>query len=523
MPRERLWLYGFIVLLLPAALLVNLGTMTFIDDESIRALVALEMDLSGNYLVPTLNGEPYYNKPPLYNWFLLLWFNLFGEFSESASRSATVFCLLGFAATVYRFSRCFFDVKFSFLNAFFLITCGRILIYDSMFGLIDLGFSWLTFTAFMLIYTQYEKRNFYALFLLTYLLTAAGFLMKGLPSLVFQAGSLLAFFIWKKDFKRLFSPAHFAGIGLFFLLTGAYYFAYAQYNSVSTIFETLLFESSRRTAAEHGLAETLLHFFTFPGEVVFHFLPWTLMVILFFQKGIVRTLRANDFITFCLLFFCVNIFVYWISVEVYPRYLFMLLPLLFTPLLYLYFREGENSQKIKVIHIVLGVLHIVLISLLILPLFLERTAGTPLLYRKSIGTALAALVLFLLFLQFKKERLLLTVAILLIARLAFNWFVIPDRYAEDRGTQLKLSSVEFGEKYKGKPLYILEYAPVQLTNSFYITRTSGDFLRRIPKATDTQGVYLTEKSKKILPPFEVRGRVIVRGRAEEVLVVKRNK
>ncbi|MEO1712743.1 MAG: hypothetical protein AAFU60_05350, partial [Bacteroidota bacterium] len=58
-----------LVVLLPA-LCVHLGILTYIDDEAIRALVALEMNLSQDYITPTLSGDLYFNKPPLYNWFL---------------------------------------------------------------------------------------------------------------------------------------------------------------------------------------------------------------------------------------------------------------------------------------------------------------------------------------------------------------------------------------------------------------------------------------------------------------------
>ena len=510
--REKIWFYGFLSLLLPAALLTDLGLMTFIDDESIRALVALEMDISGNYIVPTLHGEPYYNKPPLYNWFLLLWFRLFGGYTEWASRSATVFCLIGYATTVFYFTRRYFNDKIAVLNALFLLTCGRILIYDSMLGLIDPAYSWLTFTGFMLLFTQYEKRNFYALFLLTYLITAAGFMMKGLPSLVFQAGSLVAFFIWKKDFKKLFTPAHFAGIALFILLTGAYYFAYARYHSLTTVFTTLIFESSRRTAAEHGFGETLLHLFTFPFEFIYHFLPWTFLVLLFWQKNIVKILRARPFLIFCLLMFFVNILVYWWSVQVYPRYLFMLLPLIFTPLLYLYFAEKEESFKLKTIHFFLGIICAAVALLLFLPLFLERTAGVPFLYPKSIGAGIVALFLCRLFIKFKKERLLLTVAVLLVGRLGFDWFVLPDRHAEDWGTRVRTESATFGEHYQDRPLYILSEAPVQVTNSFYISRAAGKPVRYLDRAYDRSGVYLAHKKRKYLPPFTLRGTVAVRSR-----------
>ena len=48
----RHWLYLAALVLLAPALLINLGLMTFIDDEGIRSLVALEMKFSGNYITP---------------------------------------------------------------------------------------------------------------------------------------------------------------------------------------------------------------------------------------------------------------------------------------------------------------------------------------------------------------------------------------------------------------------------------------------------------------------------------------
>ena len=66
--RQRYIFYGVILVLLLPALLINLGLLTLINDEAIRGLVALEMQISGNYITPTLNGAFYYNKPPLYNW-----------------------------------------------------------------------------------------------------------------------------------------------------------------------------------------------------------------------------------------------------------------------------------------------------------------------------------------------------------------------------------------------------------------------------------------------------------------------
>ncbi|MBK6947213.1 MAG: glycosyltransferase family 39 protein [Haliscomenobacter sp.] len=104
--------------------------MTFIDDEAIRALVALEMDLSGNYITPTLHGAFYYNKPPLFNWILLLFFRLSGQFDELTARLPTVLALLGYGLTVFLGFRKQYSLRTGFLAAFTLITCGRILFWD---------------------------------------------------------------------------------------------------------------------------------------------------------------------------------------------------------------------------------------------------------------------------------------------------------------------------------------------------------------------------------------------------------
>lgn len=509
--QQQYLFFGFILLLLFPALLINLGVIPFIDDEALRALIALEMDLSGNYITPTVNGEYYYNKPPLYNWFLLLWFKAFGTYNEFVSRLATIFCLLGYAATIFYFSKKHYSTKFAFLNALFLITCGRILIYDSMLGLIDIGFSWLTFSAFMIVYHQYEKRNFYALFIFTYLLTAAGFLMKGLPSLVFQAGTLLAFFIYKKDFKQLFSLAHITGLSLFLITVGSYYLAYSQYNSLETVFNTLLFESSRRTASSHGMGSTILHLFTFPFEVIYHFLPWTVLVLLFFQKGIRKILASEPFIIFCLLIFFANILVYWISVQVYPRYLFMHLPLLFTSLLFLYFRREQNTKGHFIIHIILGLLCGGLFIAVLAPLFLEQTANTPFLYLKVIGLSLTIGGLSYLFLKKKQERLLITVAVLLIARLALNWFVIPDRYVVDWGSTVKETSVEIGVKFKDRAFFLHPKTLMQPTNSFYLTREREQIFRLKKTVDSPEELFLIDPfhNKRDIS-YDKKGEIMVR-------------
>ncbi|MDV7402029.1 glycosyltransferase family 39 protein, partial [Arthrospira platensis SPKY1] len=101
--------------LLAPALLINLGLMTLIDDEALRAWVALEMQLSDNYIVPTVHGDFYYKKPPLYNWLLLGVFWLTGSMEEWAIRLPTVCFLLLYCGTIYYFVWRHFSHELAFL------------------------------------------------------------------------------------------------------------------------------------------------------------------------------------------------------------------------------------------------------------------------------------------------------------------------------------------------------------------------------------------------------------------------
>ena len=60
------------------ALFLNLGLEPLHFEEPRRAIVALEMELTGNWWVPKINGEYYYNKPPVYNWLLIGLYKVFG-------------------------------------------------------------------------------------------------------------------------------------------------------------------------------------------------------------------------------------------------------------------------------------------------------------------------------------------------------------------------------------------------------------------------------------------------------------
>lgn len=493
------------LLLLPA-LLVNLGLLAFTGDEGIRSLVALEMGISGNYVTPTLFGEFYYNKPPLYNWLLLAIFKFTGRTDEFIARLPTVFFLLAYATTIWFCLKKHLSTnqplpitpvlngQFPILNSLALITCGRILFWDSMLALIDTCFSWLMYTLFMLVFTEGEKGRYGRLFRLAYLLAGVGFLLKGLPAVVFLGIALLTYFFWVKQGRKLLSWAHLSGMAVFGLVVGSYYVLYAQQNGLSTVFNTLFHESAKRTFVEHGLVKTVLHLFTFPFEMGYHFLPWTLLAVFLFLKKTPQFLHENRFIAWNLLVFLTTVLPYWISVEVYPRYLLMHVPLVFTVLFYLYDRFKAVGDK--TVRWVEGIFQLgcwLLLAASFAPLWWKAVADVPQLYWKTSFLVISTALLTWLYRRWKAQRMMVFVAIMLVARIGFNWFVLPVRLGVDCNTAVRQSAMEAVRLAEGRPIHVyknsLAFQPV---TGYYFTRETGKVLRSQYEVFDKEACYLMD-------------------------------
>ena len=488
-------IYLLLAILVLPALLTNLGMMTLIGDEGIRTLVALEMDRSGNYITPTLHGEFYYKKPPLFNWLVLAFFKLTGSESEFSARLTTVFFLLVYAGTIIAILRRYFSLRFAVTIALMLVTCGRMLFYDSMLALIDTCFSWVMFLNFMLVYYFFKRRAWWPLMLVSYFLTATGFMLKGLPALVFQATTLLTIFIWQREFKRLFHLPHIAGILFLAALLGSYYYAYAQYNELEFLFYTLFDESSQRTAVNYGWTATLWHLLTFPFEMHYHFLPWTLLSVAFLNRRVRSWIRENEFVHYCLLILLTNLIPYWLSVEVYPRYLLMHVPLYFIVVLYLFKKLPRSSWQVRTVEIVFGALAGLMVLAALVPAVVPLRAYVP-----YVGVKCGLLfVLFAgcayLFYHRRAQRLLIFGAVLLTFRLGFDWFVLPDRLREDRGTEVRLSTLDVARRYGERPLAVFDDSYIETVSGYYLTRATGRIIPRVFENFDTTTTYIFDPTK----------------------------
>jgi 4-amino-4-deoxy-L-arabinose transferase-like glycosyltransferase len=141
----------FVVLALPAVLLYPcLGFHLFEPDEGRYAEIPREMLAAGEWVVPTLQGQPYLDKPPLLYWLVMLSYRLFGV-SDAAARLVPALAVHGGVLASYLFGCRFLGERRAFRGALLLsvmpglVGVGRLLTLD---GLLTLWVTLGLFTGF---------------------------------------------------------------------------------------------------------------------------------------------------------------------------------------------------------------------------------------------------------------------------------------------------------------------------------------------------------------------------------------
>ena len=132
------WLSLGIVLLLPTAILYpSRGFHLLEPDEGRYAQIPREMLQNGEWVVPTLQGEPYLDKPPLMYWLVALSYRVLGVSPESA-RLVPALCVHLTILAVYLLGRRSIGERASFWAAVLLavapgyVSIARLLLLDGL-------------------------------------------------------------------------------------------------------------------------------------------------------------------------------------------------------------------------------------------------------------------------------------------------------------------------------------------------------------------------------------------------------
>ena len=474
--RSRLVFPGFLFVLLVVSLFVNLGVAPLYLEEPRRAFLALEMWFNNNLIVPTEYGAFYYEKPPFWNWVILLGFELFGQ-TEFAARFFTPVSLLVMGMLLFFSVKKYIGLKEAIYSTLFFLVSVDIYFHFSQLAEIDLFYSLITFTSILVVFIFYQKKNFGLLFPVFYLLNAVGFLTKAFPSLIFVGVTLAVFFWYKRDLKHLFHWAHWVGVFLFLIIVGGYFYLYNQANDASVFIKELWGSSSRRTVThDHQTLNVLAHIFIFPLEILKNLLPAGILILFAFNKRAVKIIKSNPFAEFSFFIVLGNLIVYWFSPGANQRYIYMLYPFVIVVLTYLYFHLKSTvvfASKVFTLFMY-AVMGIFTLACSVIP-FIKDLQVVPNLLILSIIFGFVFLVLCYLFYRNKQIRLLLFIGAFILFRLFFDFTYLPYRSIDSWPQRNKDDAVAISQIVGNDPVFMY-HKRLSRTTVFYLERETQKVL-----------------------------------------------
>jgi 4-amino-4-deoxy-L-arabinose transferase-like glycosyltransferase len=276
--------------------LPGLGFLQLHHEEPRRALPALHMLASGDWLVPRVGADPYLRKPPLLNWAIALSCKLSGDTSEWAVRLPSVLATLALAITIVGvgggrwlgFEGGLIAAIF-FLTNFTMIESGRMAELEALYVS-------LTGIALILWMTAWRQGvGGWQLWLFPAPFLALGMLTKGPTHLIFYYGIILPVLVLAHDTRSLRHPAHFFSLTLVLgaLLCWAIpcSLAASDHNPVGA-WNFWWVELASRASAKSGENFTFSKWLLNGPQTLKNYLPWTLLLPVLWRKETVA--RRGD-------------------------------------------------------------------------------------------------------------------------------------------------------------------------------------------------------------------------------------
>ena len=266
--------------------LPGLGSVELKHEEPRRALPAVHMLASGDWLVPRVGGVPYLRKPPLLNWLIAGAFELTGGRSEWAVRLPSVIGTLALALGIVFFGASWIGrlgglvAAICFLTNLAVLESGR---------LAELEAIYICFTGLALVIwlsRWHRGTTGLRLWIWPALLLALGLLTKGPTHLIFFYGVIIPVLITAKDLRTLLRPAHGVAIlvmlAIFSLWAIPCSFAVGQGGPLG-VWKFWIYQITSR-ASEAEAFRWQIWLLNLP-QTLKNFLPWTPLLILLWTNG----------------------------------------------------------------------------------------------------------------------------------------------------------------------------------------------------------------------------------------------
>jgi 4-amino-4-deoxy-L-arabinose transferase-like glycosyltransferase len=209
---------------------IKLGESSLWDaNEAFYAETPREMIEAGDFINPSFNFKPRFNKPPLCYWVVAGFYKVFGV-SESAERLALAFGAIVMMITAFYLGRAAYSTEAGLLAAIALASTPRFLMFSRRI-IIDVYiamFMGLTLLFFLLAEKAANRRKLFLV--LMYISTGLGIMTKGPVAAALPAIAFLVYLTATRQLKRITQMMLPAGAALIAAIVLPWYWAiYSQH------------------------------------------------------------------------------------------------------------------------------------------------------------------------------------------------------------------------------------------------------------------------------------------------------
>lgn len=310
------------VLLAGLLLLWGLGDIALLSyNEARRALPAMGMYHSGDWLLPRINGEPYLSKPPLLYWVSAGLATLFGTASEWAVRLPSALAAGALLWGCYRYARRVFGPW----PALFTLQLLLANVGFSMFARraeIEMLLTALCAGALLAALSYLRGDSGRGWLRLSYLLLGLAVLAKGPLALLFVTLPLLAYATYSRAPRAWQALGDLPGWGIF-LAVGLSWYALVTWRMGPEVWLPVIGKDI--TGKIHGEAGS--PFYMYLQWIAIDFFPASLL-LLAYPVATWRRWKLQPDCVAMLLAVCVPLLVYSLFSDKHPKYLLPLYPFL---------------------------------------------------------------------------------------------------------------------------------------------------------------------------------------------------
>ncbi|HEU4340970.1 MAG TPA: glycosyltransferase family 39 protein [Candidatus Binatia bacterium] len=289
------------------------------------AEIARVMFSNAEWIVPTVNGELYTDKPILYFWLVLIASHAVGVVNEWTVRLPSAIGALGLVLTTYAFGRDFFSPRVGFMAGAILATSVRA-VWEGRWAHMDM-----LFTCFFTLSIYFAARAVFKLgsrneMLLAHSALALATLTKGLIGVVLPALIFLSLVIIRRDWRLILEARLPWGIIIFLLVAAPWFVLVDQATDGRWLREFFYIHHIQRYTAGEGHREPFYYYLTtLPAD----FSPWTVLAIpALFASRSWRKAWSQPVVVFFVLWFSAVFLFFSLSDTKRDLYLLPLFPTL---------------------------------------------------------------------------------------------------------------------------------------------------------------------------------------------------